>query len=94
MLRWLAARPYIYAIGITVLILGWMLSGGQSQEDSAAMQSSGNENSVPVQAQTQDKAPVPKVRITTFAAEPVFRSLTLYGKTEPSRQATIKAEVA
>ncbi|WP_303457745.1 efflux RND transporter periplasmic adaptor subunit [Photobacterium sp. 2_MG-2023] len=91
-LRWLAARPYIYAIGITVLILGWMLSGGQSQEDSTAMQAPGNENSVPVQS--QDKAPVPKVRITTFAAEPVFRSLTLYGKTEPSRQATIKAEVA
>ncbi|WP_052729980.1 efflux RND transporter periplasmic adaptor subunit [Photobacterium halotolerans] len=93
-LRWLAARPYIYAIGITVLIIGWMLSGTQSQTDSAATQTSGHENGVSVQAQNQDKAPVPKVRITTFEAEPVFRSLTLYGKTEPSRQATVKAEVA
>ncbi|GAB6263963.1 efflux RND transporter periplasmic adaptor subunit [Photobacterium sp. R1] len=83
--RWLAARPYIYAIVITLAIIGWMLSG-QGAGESQSAQNDGPEKQA-------SQAPVPKVRVTTFEAEPVFRSLTLYGKTEPNRQATVKAEV-
>ncbi|QUJ70328.1 efflux RND transporter periplasmic adaptor subunit (plasmid) [Photobacterium sp. GJ3] len=88
--RWLSARPYFYAIGITIAIIVWMLSGQSKTEDHTAQVAGASGAAA---TETAAQAPIPKVRITTFQAEQVYRSLTLYGKTEPSRQATVKAEV-
>ncbi|MCE2570975.1 efflux RND transporter periplasmic adaptor subunit [Motilimonas eburnea] len=81
--NWLATRPYIIAIFLTVLLLLWMLSG-QAQEQTDLHETK--------QAETEQV--LPKVRVAQFVAQSVVKDLTLYGRSEPSRQATLSAEVS
>lgn len=79
--RFFAQRPYILAFAILLILVLWMASGlMQAQE-------------IPP---VRDKlaAPVAKVKVQRFNAEPVNDSVELYGRTEPDRITTLKAEVS
>lgn len=76
----LAAKPWILALMITFMLIVWMSSG--MAEDEAKAQPE------------KQLAPIPKVKIQRFQAAPTQRTLELYGRTEPDRQANLKAEVA
>lgn len=79
--QWLAERPYIIAIIITITLVLWMASGlMQAQE-------------IPNEKSTHDVV-LPKVRVATLSAQDINDSIALYGRTEPDRVATLKAEVA
>ena len=75
-------RPYLLALAVVLALIAWMASG-QLQPDAPPKASN--------EAEPTD-SPLPAVRVRTFRAEPVKRTLTLYGRTEPDRSATLKAE--
>lgn len=78
-------KPYLLAIFITLGLVGWMASG-QLGADEATEQTPSKK--------TEAKKVIPaKVQITSFTAESIERQITLYGRTEPDRQATLKAQV-
>ncbi|MFO6423991.1 efflux RND transporter periplasmic adaptor subunit [Motilimonas sp. KMU-193] len=81
--NWLATRPYIIAIFLTVLLFLWMLSG-QAQDQSSLHETK----------QAEAEQVLPKVRVAQFVAQSVVKDLTLYGRSEPNRQATLSAEVS
>ncbi len=79
--QWLAQRPYVIAIAISVFLVFWMMSGSEQQMEQAAENNTSNEMLIP------------KVKVETFVAERVHKTVELYGRTEPDRTSTIKAEV-
>lgn len=79
--KWLAQRPYILAVAISIILVVWMLSGNSESVTNTSTQQSVNE------------VPIPKVKVETFIAEPVHKTVELYGRTEPDRVSTLKAEV-
>ena len=80
--RWFAERPYLIAVMISVALILWMASGiMQAQE-------------IPEQASSHKDIPIPKVKVETRLAENVSNVVELYGRTEPDRVATLKAEIA
>lgn len=79
--QWLAERPYIIAIVISVLLIAWMSSGVMSAQE------------LPPESE-KDAIPVPKVKVETRYAQTMRNNVELYGRTEPDRIATVKAEVA
>lgn len=80
----LARKPYLVAIFITVLIVLWMASGQlQAVEDISQGATSGKDvKAVPV-----------KVQVTSFNAVTTAKEINVYGRTEPDRQAKLKAEI-
>lgn len=78
--RWLAERPYILAALISLLLILWMASG--------VMQAKSMETKT-----AKKTAPLAKVQVTKMHAEQVSNSVDLYGRTEPNRTATLKAEL-
>ena len=81
--NWLATRPYIIAIALTLLLFGWMWSGHAANPTDKSSTTT----------ETVEQA-LPQVRIASFSAQNVVKDLTLYGRTEPNRQATLGAEVS
>lgn len=78
--QWLAERPYILAITITLVLILWMVSGVmQAQEAPPSHQ--------------KQSAPIAKVQIKHMQAEIIHDSIELYGRTEPNRVVTLRAEV-
>ena len=73
-------QPAWLALAIFVLLCVWIASGSLSES------ASGPEKKV-------IEAPIPKVQTTLTHAEKVSREITLYGRTEPDRIATLRAEV-
>ncbi|MBW8191101.1 efflux RND transporter periplasmic adaptor subunit [Neiella marina] len=79
-LQLISNKPWILAVAISVLLVLWMTSGSVEQ--------------------TTDSAPVseenllPKVQVLHMEAESVTRAISLYGRTEPNRRATLRAETA
>ncbi len=71
-------HPWIISLVLLVLLVLWVGSG-HSQE-------SATEKSAP------EKVPLTQVAVETFYSEPVIRTISLYGKTAPDRDATISAE--
>ncbi|AWB67016.1 efflux RND transporter periplasmic adaptor subunit [Saccharobesus litoralis] len=84
----LANKPWILALIISIAFVVWMSSGANSA--SAESTDKGPE----VGAETKKQATVQTVAARTFHAEQVAKTLTLYGRAEPDRQAQIKAEVS
>lgn len=79
--QWLAERPYVIAISITIILVLWMASGlMQAQE-------------IPKKIDKTNTV-IPKVKVETFQAENVSDSVELYGRTEPDRITTLKAEIS
>jgi len=79
--EWLAERPYIIALFITLLLVLWMVSGAMNAAELSTDK-----------AKAEDV--VAKVQVKTFNAQVINDNVTIYGRTEPQRTATIKAEVS
>lgn len=79
-LDWLAQRPYIIAIAISLVLILWMASG------------IAQEKTMPSE-KGKSKQVIPKVQVETMQAQTVRDAVELYGRTEPDRIATLKAEV-
>jgi len=79
--QWLAQRPYIIAIVISIILILWMASGVMKAEE------------VPVN-EKQSQVIVPKVKVQTKYAEHINDTVELYGRTEPDRITTLKAEIS
>ncbi|RJG42087.1 efflux RND transporter periplasmic adaptor subunit [Motilimonas pumila] len=81
----IATRPYFIAIILTVFLVAWMASGNPAQSAQPDVSSTDN-------ADVEEM--VTTVRVKQFSPQPVTKTLTLYGRTEPNRNARIGAEVS
>lgn len=91
--QWIAERPYVIAMLIAVLLVLWMASGINQDSKLQSNTNSDNSSSVEEKNQQTQQAPIPKVKVETRIAQSVFDTVELYGRTEPDRTATLKAEV-
>ena len=73
-------QPAWVALAIFILLCLWIASGSLSADQQ------GPEKKIV-------EAPIPKVQTTMMEAQQVSREITLYGRTEPDRIATLRAEV-
>jgi membrane fusion protein, multidrug efflux system len=78
--QWLAERPYVLAIIITLVLVLWMVSGAMQAQDT------------PPTHQKQ-KAAIAKVQVKNMHAQTIHDSIELYGRTEPNRISTLRAEI-
>lgn len=78
--QWLAQRPYVIAIAISLLLIIWLATG------------LGN-NKINPDLVAEKTAPIAKVKVETFYAEQIANTVTLYGRTEPDRFVTLQAQV-
>ncbi len=79
--QWLAQRPYVIAITISVILLFWMTSGVMKAEETPL-------------ATAKSETVIPKVKVETLIAEQMHSTIELYGRTEPDRVTTLKAQVS
>lgn len=77
----LRRQPAWVALIIFLLLVLWVVSGMVS----------GQTQSLPDKIQRE--APLQKVQVTTMIADEVHNEITLYGRTEPDRTATLRAEI-
>jgi len=83
--RWLAQRPYVIAAFITLILVLWMASGPTSAEQKSTLQAK-----VPSHDEKEVKA---QVKVETRFGQDIHKSIELYGRTEPDRITTLKAEI-
>jgi multidrug efflux system membrane fusion protein len=74
-------QPAWIALLIFILLSAWVLSGMLAAEPEK------------LELNKHKAAPIPKVRVTRMSADRVSRVVTLYGRTEPDRMATLRSEV-
>ena len=84
--RWLAQRPYYIAAIIAVVLVLWMESGPTAEEQKSAIKSD-----IPSHNEKQITA---KVKVETRVGQNIHKTIELYGRTEPDRVTTLKAEVS
>lgn len=77
-------QSLIIALGITVALALWLLSGTGA---------TGTARDPTVEAPREDRPAVTSVRVKTMEAERVTRDVIIYGKTEASRSVTLRAEI-
>ena len=82
---WLAQRPYLIAALITLVLVLWMASG-----PSVAEQKSEIKAQIPSHDEKQITA---QVKVETRFGQHIHKTIELYGRTEPDRITTLKAEV-
>ena len=83
--RWFSQRPYLIAAFITVILVLWMASGPTSAEQKSAIRAQ-----LPNHDEKQVKA---QVKVETLHGQNIHKTIELYGRTEPDRITTLKAEV-
>ncbi|MDX1431529.1 MAG: efflux RND transporter periplasmic adaptor subunit [Gammaproteobacteria bacterium] len=76
-------QSLLIAAGVTVALLGWLLSGGGTTSASP-------ESAVPA---AFERPAVTRVRVRVVEAQPISRDVVIYGRTEPSRAVTLRAEI-
>lgn len=76
---------YIFAGVLTLLIIGWFLL---HNDDTQPAQTSTAQS----RAEAQKDAPLPSVVIRRITAQDHVNRLSLYGRTEPAREVSIKAQ--
>lgn len=79
--RWLSQKPYVIAIFISLILFFWMASGVTKTPTNPDLQ-------------TDKKEVIPQVKIKTLSATKVQNTIELYGRTEPHRVTTLKAEIS
>jgi len=79
--QWFSERPYIIAVVISLFLVLWMASGVMKEAE------------VP-ETKTKSAGIVPKVKVATLHAIEVSDAVELYGRTEPDRITTLKAEIS
>ena len=82
---WLAQRPYLIAALITLVLVLWMASG-----PSVAEQKSEIKAQIPNHDEKQITA---QVKVETRLGQHIHKTIELYGRTEPDRITTLKAEI-
>lgn len=83
--RWFFQRPYLIAAIISLILLFWMASGPTETEQKTALKAQmPNHNESPLIAQ---------VKVATHYGKNIHKTIELYGRTEPDRITTLKAEV-
>jgi len=75
----LEAKPYWLSIIFTLCLIVWMASGDAPEQSK--------------QLNKNKAQPLIQVQVTSLKTQKITRSITLYGRSEPNRQTTIKAEV-
>ena len=83
--RTLAARPWIAALIILVLVAGWMFSG-QSGKDNATSEPVAAHNTA------EEQATLLTVQTQLQQAKSIMRYINVYGRSAPARTIDIKAE--
>ena len=78
--QWLAQRPYIIAIVISLILILWMASGVMKAQP------------MPEEKDKQAEI-IPKVKVETRHAMQISDLVELYGRTEPDRIVTLKSEL-
>jgi len=84
---WLSQRPYIIAVIISLVLVFWMASGPSAAEQKAIIKA----EQIP-QSSTNEKVKA-QVKVETRYGSYVHKTIELYGRTEPDRITTLKAEV-
>jgi multidrug efflux system membrane fusion protein len=79
----LTRRPWTLAVGLTALVLLWLASGALSHRSATT--------AAPPAAAAAATA---RVQIRAQQAEPVTRTISIYGRTAPARTVEIKAETS
>ena len=79
--RFIAARPYIVSLIIVLLLSLWLGLGSLKAEDSTP-------------EKTVQEVPLAKVAFQTFTAANTYKSIDLYGRTAPNKEAKLGAEIA
>lgn len=79
--RFFAERPYIVSLLIILVMSAWLGLGSLQADD------------VSPQRASQD-IPLAKVSYQTFTAQNTYKTIELYGRTAPDRQANLGAEIA
>ncbi|KGJ91645.1 efflux RND transporter periplasmic adaptor subunit [Colwellia psychrerythraea] len=82
---WLAQRPYLIAALITLFLVLWMASGPSTAEQKSALQAK-----IPSH---DEKLVIAKVKVETRLGQEIHKTIELYGRTEPNRVTTLKAEI-
>ncbi|OAN18764.1 efflux transporter periplasmic adaptor subunit [Photobacterium jeanii] len=81
-------RPWVLSIIIIAVITLWLLSGIMSSpSDDVSL------SSAPA-TDAKQEIPLAKVKVDTVHAQPITRTISLYGRTAPDRKATLGAEVS
>jgi multidrug efflux system membrane fusion protein len=83
--QWIAQRPYIIAAFITFFLFLWMASGPSEAEQKSVLKAA-------IPANNEQKITA-QVKVETRHSENIHKALELYGRTEPNRVTTLKAEV-
>ncbi len=82
--RQLSERPWLISLILVIALVAWLAVGQLSAEDEHSSSKSNQSN----------QAPIAKVMFNTFVAQPTHKTLELYGRTAPNRQARLGAEIA
>jgi multidrug efflux system membrane fusion protein len=78
--RFFSRRPYIIALSLLFALTAWVATG---KVDEAPQNDA---------EKVAEEVPLLKVRVREMIAEPVQRTITLFGRTVPDRYATLRAE--
>ncbi|TYK67105.1 efflux RND transporter periplasmic adaptor subunit [Colwellia echini] len=82
---WLAQKPYLIAIIITLILFFWMASGPSASEQKAEIKANTPSHN--------EKELTAQVKVETRYGSNIHKIIELYGRTEPDRIATLKAEL-
>ncbi|EGU35136.1 hypothetical protein VII00023_21667 [Vibrio ichthyoenteri ATCC 700023] len=80
--RFLSVRSYIVSLVLVALLATWLAMGAS------------DEQFTPAEVNQETVVPLAKVAYQTFTAQQVHKSIDLYGRTAPDRQAKLGAEIA
>ena len=80
--HFLSVRPYIVSLVLVILLATWLAMGASDAQET------------PPGADQETSVPLAKVAYQTFIAQQVHKSIDLYGRTAPDRQAKLGAEIA
>jgi len=81
-LETLTRRPWLLAVGLTLVVLLWLASGALGRHPATTA------------APPAVAAATARVQIRAQQAEPVTRTISVYGRTAPARKVVIKAETS
>ncbi|HHF3188375.1 TPA: efflux RND transporter periplasmic adaptor subunit [Vibrio alginolyticus] len=81
--RRIVERPWLVSLILVLLLVAWLTIGQLKAQDDH-----------PNSSTSTNTTPLAKVMFDTFLAEPTSKTIELYGRTAPNRQARLGAEVA
>jgi len=80
----IAKRPWILAVIVSVLVVGWLASGNFSERT--------HREKMPGSTSVGTAEGLASVQIGSQIAEPITRMISVYGQTEPARTVAMSAE--